>query len=241
MSTELPNRPPPPVDAAAMRAATSYAITSRRSVRGFLPTPVPLDTVREVLAVAARAPSGSNIQPWRVHVLTGAAVGRVSAALTALFASGAPEVREYTYYPRNWREPYLERRRTVGWQLYDLAGVQKGDRAGGERQRGRNFAFFGAPVALIFAIDSDLEQGSWLDYGMFLQSVMVAARGFGLDTCPQAAIASYPQALREALGIPADQTIVCGMALGVADPGDPTNGLHAAREPVDAFTTFHDA
>ncbi len=241
MSAELPNRPPPPLEPDAMRAAVGYAITSRRSVRGFLPTPVAPDTVRALLAIAARAPSGSNIQPWRVHVLTGAALQRVGGALTALFDAGAPEAREYQYYPRAWRAPYLERRRAVGWSLYELAGVRRGDRVGGQKQRARNFVFFDAPVALVFTIDGDLEQGSWLDYGMFLQSVMVAARGFGLDTCPQAAIADYPAALRDALAIPADQTIVCGMALGHADPAEPTNALHAARAPVEDFTTFHDA
>ena len=241
MNAQLPNRPPPPLDAEAMRAAASYAITSRRSVRAFLPTPVDRDTLRMLLAIAARAPSGNNTQPWHVHVLTGAALGRVRDALSTLFADGQPETRDYTYYPQTWRDPYLARRRAVGWHLYELAGVDKGDRAGSKRQHGLNFTFFGAPVALIFTIDRDLEQGSWLDYGMFLQSVMVAARGFGLNTCPQAAIAGYPQALRDALDIPAEQLIVCGMALGWADPADPTNALHAAREPVDSFAVFHDA
>jgi nitroreductase len=233
------NRSPPPFPPDALRNAVRYAITSRRSIRGFLPTPVDPAAIAEVLAIASRAPSGSNIQPWKVHVLTGPALDRVRAALTAAFDAGAPEVREYQYYPRTWREPYLQRRRTVGWALYKLAGVIRGDQVAGDRQRARNFTFFGAPAALVFTIDADMEQGSWLDYGMFLQTVMIAARGFGLDTCPQAAIVSYPGQLRQELGIPESEILVCGMALGVADPAEPTNALVSEREPVAVFSTFH--
>ena len=233
------NRAPPPTQPDLLRDAVRYAITSRRSIRGFLPTPVDPATIADLLAIASRAPSGSNIQPWKVHVLTGPALDRARAALTAAFEAGAPEVREYQYYPRKWREPYLQRRRAVGWALYELAGVARGDQVAGQRQRGLNFTFFGAPAVLIFTIDKDMEQGSWLDYGMFLQNVMIAARGFGLDTCPQAAIASYPGELRLELGIPDSEMLVCGMALGIADPDEPTNALLSTREPVEAFSTFH--
>ena len=219
----------------------SYAITTRRSVRGFLPDPVDPATITELLALASRAPSGTNIQPWKVHVLTGAALQRVSAGLMDAFESGVPEAREYDYYPQTWRDPYLRRRRAVGWELYRLAGVARGDRAGTRRQMGRNFNFFGAPVGMTFTIDTDLAQGSWLDYGMFLQTLTIAARGFGLDTCLQAAIASYPQVLRRALPILQTETVVCGMALGVADPDEPTNALVTEREDVGSFTTFHEA
>ncbi|ONG42454.1 nitroreductase [Pseudoroseomonas deserti] len=223
--------------AAPMSAAE--AITSRRSIRGFLPRSVPRETLEAILALAARAPSGSNIQPWKLHAVTGAPLARLTAALTAAHAAGEPAQREYEYYPTRWREPYLARRRQVGWQLYELAGVARGDREGGLRQQGRNFDFFGAPVGLVFTIDDDLEQGSWLDYGMFLQSLMIAARAEGLDTCPQAAIASFPGVLRRELGIPASETIVCGMALGWADPAEPANRLVSAREAVKDFVTFH--
>jgi nitroreductase len=192
-----------------------------------------------LLEVASRAPSGSNIQPWKAHVVTGAALKRLTDALSAAHLDGAPEAREYEYYPVNWRSPYLERRRKVGWQLYDLTGVGRGDREAALRQRGKNYVFFGAPVGLLFAIDRDMEQGSWLDFGMFLQNIMVAARGHGLDTCPQAAIANYPDIVRRQLGIPHSEMIVCGMALGHADPAEPANTLVSEREPVDAFTTFH--
>ncbi|MGX7703682.1 nitroreductase [Methylobacterium sp. Gmos1] len=221
------------------RNAVDAAIVSRRSVRGFRPDPVPEATIRELIALAGRAPSGSNIQPWRVHVVTGEALRRLTVALTAAHEGDAPEAREYEYYPVNWREPYLGRRRALGWQLYGLAGIEKGDKAGAKHQMGRNFTFFGAPVGLVFTIDRDMEQGSWLDYGMFLQTLMLAARGRGLDTCPQAAIASYPAMVREQLGIPESEIVVCGMALGIADPEEPVNGLRAEREPVEAYTVFH--
>ena len=219
--------------------AVDAAIASRRSVRGFLPDPVPTATIRDLLALAGRAPSGSNIQPWKVHVVTGAALARLTAALSAAHESDVPEAREYEYYPVTWREPYLGRRRSLGWQLYGLAGIEKGDKAGARRQLGRNFTFFGAPVGLVFTIGRDLEQGSWLDYGMFLQTLMLAARGRGFDTCPQAAIASYPGVVRGELGIPQSETVVCGMALGFADPDEPVNALRAEREPVESYAVFH--
>lgn len=223
----------------ALRSGVEHAIMSRRSVRGFLAAPVGRATVERLLEVASRAPSGSNIQPWKVHVLVGAALDRLTKELVAAHFGGLPEAREYDYYPTVWRSPYLERRRKLGWELYRLTGVEKGDRDGSLRQRGKNYTFFGAPVGLIFTIDRDLGQGSWLDFGMFLQNIMVAARGHGLDTCPQAAIANYPEIIRSQLGIPQGEMIVCGMALGVADPSEPSNGLVSEREPVSGFATFH--
>ena len=166
------------------------AMATRRSLRGFLPTAIPRDTIEAILTAAARAPSGSNIQPWKVRVTQGAEKARLSAALRAAHDAGAKVPREYHYYPRQWREPYLARRRKVGWGLYALAGVARGDEAAGHAQRARNFDFFGAPVGLFFTLDRDLEQGSWLDMGMFLQNVMLAARGHGLDSCAQAASAT---------------------------------------------------
>ncbi len=218
--------------------SVAEAIESRRSVRGFLDKPVDPALIERLLALAGRAPSGSNIQPWKLHVLTGPALARLTGALTAAHFRGEPEAREYEYYPTRWREPYLGRRREIGWRLYELAGVARGDQEGSLRQRGRNYAFFGAPVGLVFTIDKDLEQGSWLDYGMFLQTLMIAARGAGLDTCPQAAIASYPAIVRREVGIPEDETIVCGMALGHADPDEPTNALRAERAAVATYTVF---
>jgi nitroreductase len=223
------------------RAAIEWAMLGRRSVRGFHPTPIDRKIIERILEIASRAPSGSNMQPWKVHVLTGRALDRLKAEMIAFHETGAPATREYEYYPVEWRSPYIERRRKVGWDLFALAGVGRGDRAGSERQRGKNYAFFGAPVGMIFTIDRDLGQGSWLDYGMFLQSIMIAARGHGLDTCPQAALANFPEIVRRHLAIPETELVLCGMAVGLKDPGEPTNQLVAEREPVASFTTFHDA
>lgn len=214
------------------------AITTRRSIRAFLPTPVPQAQVAEILALAARAPSGSNIQPWQVIALSGAALSAFGQVLSAHVLAGEKPAPEYHYYPRNWREPYLARRRKVGWDLYASLGIQRGEDEKMMRQNARNFVFFDAPVGLIFTIDRDMELGSWLDYGMFLQSIMLAARGFGLDTCPIAAFASYPALIARQLQIPADRQVICGMALGHADPGAPENRFMTERAPLADFTRF---
>lgn len=220
--------------------AVEDAILSRRSIRGFLPDPVAPEVVAHLLDVAARAPSGSNIQPWKVHVLTGSTLERLRCDLTRAFLDDTPERAEYAYYPRLWRSPYIERRRATGWGLYQLAGVARGDIEGAQRQRARNYRFFEAPVGLVFLIDRDLEQGSWLDTGMFLQNLMVAARGRGLDTCPQQAIGNYPDIVARHVAVASDEMIVCGMALGHADPAEPANRLVTDREPHTTFATFHD-
>lgn len=216
------------------------AIVSRKSTRAFLPAPVAPEVLDEILEIAATAPSGSNIQPWKVHVVSGAARDRLSAALLAAHEAGEPEAREYQYYPVNWRSPYIDRRRATGWGLYGLLGIQKGDREAMARQHGRNYEFFGAPVELVFTIDRDLETGSWLDYGMFLQNIMIAARGCGLHTCPQAAIANFPHIVKEQLGIGDDQIVVCGIAIGYEDPDDRVNGFQPERIPLAEFVTRHE-
>ncbi len=214
------------------------AIASRRSVRGFLPDPVPRATIEAILRAAARAPSGSNIQPWKVRVTQGAEKARLSAALRAAHAAGTKVPREYHYYPRQWREPFQTRRRRLGFELYRLTGVARGDVVAAGAQRARNYDFFGAPVGLMFTLDRDMEQGSWLDTGMFIQSVMLAARRFGLDTCPQAAFCDHHDVVRAVLGLPEDQVLVCGMSLGFADPEEPANALTSEREPIEAFVSF---
>jgi nitroreductase len=214
------------------------AMATRRSVRGFLPDPVPREAIEAILRAAARAPSGSNIQPWKVRVTVGEEKARLSAALRAAHAAGPAAPREYHYYPRAWREPYLARRRATGWGLYGLLGIAKGDVAAGRAQHARNFDFFGAPVGLIFTMDRDLETGSWLDVGMFLQNVMLAARGFGLDTCAQAAFCDFHDVVRRELGLAEDQVLVCGMSLGRADPAEPANRLVTARIPLAEFVAF---
>lgn len=222
-------------------AAVDAAISSRRSIRAFRPDPVPRETVERILEVASRAPSGTNVQPWKVTVLTGAAKARLSARIRAVYDDPAERARhaeEYAYYPTEWVSPYIERRRKVGWDLYGLLGIAKTDKARMHAQHGRNYAFFDAPVGLIFTIGRVLGQGSWLDYGMFLQNVMVAARARGLDTCPQAAFTQFHRIVADELALPDSEMLVCGMALGYADPEAPENALVTEREPVAGFARF---
>ena len=228
----------PAPDAAA---AVDAAIVTRRSIRAFLPTPVPRATIEEILRVASYAPSGTNTQPWQVCVLTGAAKERLSARVLAAYDDPAERARhteEYAYYPNEWRSPYVDRRRKVGWDLYGLLGIGKADKERMHHQHGRNYRFFDAPVGLIFTIDRVMQQGSWLDYGMFLQSVMLAARARGLDTCPQAAFTQFHRLIADELQLPPERMVVCGMSLGHADPGAVENTLATEREPVAGFTRF---
>jgi nitroreductase len=227
----------------AQTAAVDAAITSRHSMRAFLPAPVSRETVEDILRVASRAPSGTNTQPWQVHVLTGAARKRLCDRIGAIYenpAELAQHEREYDYYPKEWTSPYIERRRKVGWDLYALLGLAKTDKAGMHRQHGRNYRFFDAPVGLIFSIDRAMQQGSWLDYGMFLQNIMVAARARGLHTCPQAAFTQFHRVIAEELAFRPEQMLVCGMALGYADPEAVENSLVTERAAVAEFARFMD-
>ena len=221
--------------------AVDAAITSRRSIRAFLPDPVAKEDIERILAVASRAPSGTNTQPWKVYVLTGSAKTALSDAIIAAYKdpqAGREHVEEYAYYPREWKVPYIGRRRKLGWDLYALLGLTRDDKAGMAAQHGRNYRFFDAPVGLVFTIGRIMEQGSWLDYGMFLQNIMVAARARGLDTCPQAAFTQYHRIIAAHLALPPDEMVVCGMALGYADPAKIENSLVTEREPVSSFARF---
>ena len=223
--------------------AVDTAITSRRSIRAYLDTPVPREDIEQILQVAARAPSGTNTQPWKVYVLTGQRKHQLSQAILAAHQDPAlarQHVEEYAYYPREWVSPFIERRRKVGWDLYALLGLTRDNKAGMAAQHGRNYEFFGAPVGLIFTIDRIMQQGSWLDYGMFLQNIMVAARGRGLDTCPQAAFTQYHKIIGEILELPDNETVVCGMSLGYADMSKVENTLVTERVPVAEFVKFVD-
>ena len=219
--------------------AVEAAIGTRRSVRGFTDQPVPRDVVRHILELASRAPSMTNTQPWRVHVMTGEPLAAFKAELCAAHRGGQHWDAEYGYYPAEWVSPYIDRRRQIGWALYELLGIAKGDREASARQHEKNFAFFGAPVGMIFTAARVLQTGSYLDLGMFLENIMIAARGYGLDTCPQAAFAFLHPLIRRHLEIPDSELVVCGMALGYADPAEPANALRTVRAEVDTFTTFH--
>jgi nitroreductase len=217
------------------------AIVSRQSIRAFLPREVPRETVEEILRVAARAPSGTNTQPWKAYVLAGEPRAELARRIVAAFddpAVAATHKREYAYYPEKWMSPYVDRRRKVGWDMYGLLGIGKGDFEKTHAQHGRNYTFFDAPVGLMFTIDRALERGSWLDYGMFLQNVMIAARARGLDTCPQAAFLEFHRIIAETIGIPDNEMLVCGMSLGWADPDAVINTLETARDPVEGFAKF---
>jgi nitroreductase len=222
-------------------AAVDAAITSRKSIRAFLPTPVPRATIEEILRVASRAPSGTNTQPWNVYVLTGDAKAELSRKILAAYddpEEAATHKEEYAYYPTEWRSPFIDRRRKIGWDLYGLLKIGKTDKSRMHDQHGRNYLFFDAPVGLIFTIDRVMQQGSWLDFGMFLQNIMVAARARGLDTCPQAAFTQFHRIIMEHLGAPPNEQLVCGMSLGHADPNAVENTLVTERDPVERFTHF---
>ncbi len=226
-----------------VQETVDQVIRSRRSLRAFLDTHVAKEDILSILEVAARAPSGTNTQPWKVYVLTGNRLKQLSAKI--LSAHNDPEVakqhmEEYKYYPVEWRSPYIDRRRKVGWDLYALLGLGRENKAGMHAQHGRNYQFFDAPVGFIFTIDRIMEQGSWLDYGMFLQNVMLAAKARGLDTCPQAAFTQYHKIIQAELELSADEMVVCGMSLGFADMNKVENTLQTERAHVDEFVQFLD-
>lgn len=217
------------------------AARTRRSIRAYRTDPVPRDVLREIVALGRHAPSGSNIQPWRVHVLTGATLRRVGSAIQQAFLADEPgHVRDYEYYTDPVVEPYLARRRECGWGLYGILGIGRGDHEKSKAYRAANYVFFGAPAGLIFTIDRKLEKGSWLDYGMFLQTLMLAARARGLHTCAQASIANYPDIVRRELGLADDQVVICGMAMGYADGNAPINTFQPPRIAVQDYATFLD-
>jgi nitroreductase len=214
------------------------AIAGRHSARRFLPKGVAREAVARLLELGSAAPSGANVQPWKVYALAGAAKDALSRAVTKKYEAGEAERREYDYYPKAWEEPWLSRRRDLGKAMYGLLGIPKDDREGMKRQMGRNFVFFDAPVGLIFTMDKRFGAGMFMDMGMFMENVMIAAREHGLDTCSQGLFADYPDTVRACLGICQNEMVVCGMALGHADKDAPENALRAAREPVDGFADF---
>lgn len=220
-------------------AVIDEAITSRRSVRAFLPDAVDDATIRDILEVAARAPSGTNMQPWQVYVATGAVKDRIAdAILNSGIRAEKAEWDEYKYYPDQFFEPYLTRRRTVGFGLYSALGIGRREVDRMREQHDRNFVFFDAPVGLLFTIDRRLNQGSWIDLGMFLENIMIAARARGLHTCPQAAFAPYHRQIRPVLGMKDEEILVCGMALGYEDASKPENKFHTERAPLEEWVRF---
>jgi nitroreductase len=228
-------------------SVVDHAISSRHSVRAFTDRAVPRELVHDLLAVASRAPSGTNTQPWKVYVLAGGSrselVAKVCAAhdqIRADPAVAAQYVEAYDYYPQKWVSPYIDRRRENGWSLYGLLGIGKADKDKMHAQHQRNYRFFDAPVGLMFTVDRVMGRGSLLDYGMFLQSIMVAARGHGLHTCPQAAWNGFAKIVLPHIGAGPDELLVCGMALGYADEAALVNTFQTPRVPVADFARWLD-
>lgn len=221
------------------KVSVDEAITSRQSCRRFTDRPVSKRQLHHLLDVARFAPSGSNVQPWKVYAIGGEKKDALCREILEDYhANGERQDREYEYYPTDWFEPYLARRRACGWGLYGSLGITREQKDRMNQQRGRNYIFFGAPVGLIFSINRRLNTGSWMDIGMFLQSVMVAARGQGLHTCAQASFANYPDIVRKHLGISKEEIVVCGMAVGYGDMSAPENIWRTGRAPVEDFTRW---
>ena len=217
-------------------------IRERRAKRGFLDRPVPLDMVKEILSVATFAPSSSNTQPWRCYVLTGEARERVTTAAVAAYRADPENLApEYPFFPQPMQEPYSTRFNTFRGQLGDAQGVHRSDITGRRRDVERQFLFFNAPVGIIFTMDRRLEWASFICYGCFLQNIMLAAKGRGLDTCPQQIWSLQYPTLRAELGIPESEMVIAGMSLGWADNSLPENRMSLHKLQMDEFTTFIDA
>lgn len=223
--------------------AVDWTMETRHSVRRFLPKPVPLSMIEDILRVSSRAPSGTNVQPWRVHVLTGESLASTVKALLDRVnnpESGFDPDPIRPVYPTQWTEPYGSRRKKLGIDLYGLLGIARGETAKMHAQMARNFQFFDAPVGLIFTIDKVIGESNFIDGGMFMQNVMLAARVRGLDTCPQAAFVHYHRLLADRLGFVEGEMVFCGMSLGYADPDAPENYLWSDRVDLPEFVRFHD-
>jgi nitroreductase len=215
------------------------AIKGRKSIRAFKPDPVPMETLEAIMEVSQRAPSGTNTQPWHAYVCTGSVKQAIIDDVTAMAeAGGGYSYDHYDYYPAKWKDEHNARRRGVGWGLYGLLGIEKGDREASTRQAMRNFKFFDAPVGIFITTDSYLTRGSWADTGMYIQTIMLAAKGFGLDTCPQAAWIPFQEPIFKHLGIPEDQSLVSGMSLGYIDDTKIENTLVSDREPVEQVVHY---
>lgn len=216
------------------------AIAARRSVRGFLDTPVDPAVIRAILEQAARAPSGGNLQPWHIDVVTGGSMDRLKALMRERLASGEGEAHAYDIYPPKLTAPYRDRRFAVGEAMYAHIGIPREDKPARRQWFARNFQFFGAPAAVFCTVDRQMGPPQWSDLGMFLQSVMLLAVEAGLATCPQECWAVYPDTVTGFLGTPAERMLFCGMAIGHEDPDQPANRLVTERAPIGDWARFLD-
>lgn len=215
------------------------AIASRRSVRAFLPDPVPAETIRRVLERAARAPSGGNLQPWHVDVLAGEPLAVLKARMQALLAAGTQETTAYAVYPPDLPAPWRDRRFRIGEQMYARLGIPREDKTARRRWFARNFAFFDAPMALFCSVERLMGPPQWADLGMYLQTVMLLLRAEGLDSCAQECWAMYPETVGDAIALPPGRMLFTGMSIGVADPAHPLDGLVSERAPLEETVRFH--
>lgn len=216
------------------------ALQARKSVRAFLDKPVSRQQIDTLLNAARWAPSGTNTQPWQVAVVTGEKKIRIQQALESAFRRGQASIKDYSYYPSEWIDPFITRRRVCGQQLYSALNIKREDKARRLEQWIANYRAFEAPVMLFFFIHKIMERGSYLDYGMFLQSIMLAAVNQGLATCAQAALAEYPEIIRRELDYSDDYRVVCGMALGYEDSAAAVNQYRTSREPLTEFVQYVD-
>lgn len=214
------------------------ALISRKSTRAFLDKEVEADKILRILQLAGHAPSGTNTQPWQVAVVRGETKKDLQDKLEAEFRAGNKGSMDYQYYPVQWVEPYRSRRKACGLQLYQALQISRDDKQRQRDQWAANYRAFGAPVVLFFFLDGGMQAGSFLDYGMFLQSIMLAAVEEGLATCPQAALAQYPEIVKQKLGYPPESRLLCGMALGYEDMAAPINNYRTTREAAENFTRF---
>ncbi len=214
------------------------ALEARKSTRAYLDKAVEEEKIRRILDAARHAPSGTNTQPWQVAVVTGETRQTLATRMEEAFRGGEKGRMDYTYYPEQWVDPYKGRRRECGLLMYKTLEITRDDRQRQLDQWAANYRAFDAPVMLFFFMDPVMETGSFLDYGMFLQSVMLSAVEEGLATCPQAALGEYPGIVKTVLGYPEDSILICGMALGYEDPSAPVNSYRTSREDVDSFSRF---
>ncbi|QNA86198.1 nitroreductase [Sphingomonas sp. So64.6b] len=213
----------------------SEAVAARRSVRGFLDTPVDAELLRDVVTKAARAATGGNLQPWHVDLLSGAPLAELKAIVAAKLIAGETEEPAYQIYPAPLSAPYRDRRFAVGEAMYGEIGIPREDRAARRMWFARNFRFFGAPAALFCTVDRQMGPPQWADLGMYLQNVMLLAVEAGLATCPQECWAMYPGTITSFLGTPAERMLFCGMAIGYEDTEEPANRLRSSRAPEEEW------
>lgn len=218
----------------------SEALDTRKTCRAFLDQPVPRETLERILTRAMRAPSGGNLQPWRVYVTTGEVRDRIVATVHAKMAENPRgDGAEYNIYPPELGEPYRTRRFQVGEQMYATLGIPREDKAARLTWFARNYEFFGAPTALFFTMDRQMQEGQWSDLGMFLQSIALLAREEGLHTAFQEAWAVWTKTIVEILAIPDHEMLFCGMAIGHEDTEARIAPFRSERAPLSEIATFH--